>query len=311
MSDYETMQRRRSMVVGVFVIVAVIAFFWMIFKFGDLPTFVSEIKSYEVRVQFPSAPGVQKDTPVRFCGYQIGSVTEVRPPEILKDLNTQEYYHQTVVIISIDNKYKDIPDTVEAKLMTRGLGSSYIDLRVLPVDLRKGRFLAEGSLLQGSTGVTSEFVPEETQQKLDALISGIDSFVNSANNIVGDPENQANLKFALASLADASKQAAETLQRVQEMAVAGKTTLQNADVKIDQLTTSLVTTSEKLSEVMTHLESVLGKVNEGEGTAGKLINDGRLYEQLLEDSKQLELVLQDLRSFLAKAKEKGVPIKLK
>ncbi len=299
------------MVVGVFVIVAVIAFFWMIFKFGDLPTFVSEIKSYEVRVQFPSAPGVQKDTPVRFCGYQIGSVTEVRPPEILKDLNTQEYYHQTVVIISIDNKYKDIPDTVEAKLMTRGLGSSYIDLRVLPVDLRKGRFLAEGSLLQGSTGVTSEFVPEETQQKLDALISGIDSFVNSANNIVGDPENQANLKFALASLADASKQAAETLQRVQEMAVAGKTTLQNADVKIDQLTTSLVTTSEKLSEVMTHLESVLGKVNEGEGTAGKLINDGRLYEQLLEDSKQLELVLQDLRSFLAKAKEKGVPIKLK
>jgi len=310
-SDYETMQRRRSMVVGVFVIVAVIAFFWMIFKFGDLPTFVSEIKSYEVRVQFPSAPGVQKDTPVRFCGYQIGSVTEVRPPEILKDLNTQEYYHQTVVIISIDNKYKDIPDTVEAKLMTRGLGSSYIDLRVLPVDLRKGRFLAEGSLLQGSTGVTSEFVPEETQQKLDALISGIDSFVNSANNIVGDPENQANLKFALASLADASKQAAETLQRVQEMAVAGKTTLQNADVKIDQLTTSLVTTSEKLSEVMTHLESVLGKVNEGEGTAGKLINDGRLYEQLLEDSKQLELVLQDLRSFLAKAKEKGVPIKLK
>jgi len=310
-SDYETMQRRRSMVVGVFVIVAVIAFFWMIFKFGDLPTFVSEIKSYEVRVQFPSAPGVQKDTPVRFCGYQIGSVTEVRPPEILKDLDTQEYYHQTVVIISIDNKYKDIPDTVEAKLMTRGLGSSYIDLRVLPVDLRKGRFLAEGSLLQGSTGVTSEFVPEETQQKLDALISGIDSFVNSANNIVGDPENQANLKFALASLADASKQAAETLQRVQEMAVAGKTTLQNADVKIDQLTTSLVTTSEKLSEVMTHLESVLGKVNEGEGTAGKLINDGRLYEQLLEDSKQLELVLQDLRSFLAKAKEKGVPIKLK
>jgi len=299
------------MVVGVFVIVAVIAFFWMIFKFGDLPTFVSEIKSYEVRVQFPSAPGVQKDTPVRFCGYQIGSVTEVRPPEILKDLDTQEYYHQTVVIISIDNKYKDIPDTVEAKLMTRGLGSSYIDLRVLPVDLRKGRFLAEGSLLQGSTGVTSEFVPEETQQKLDALISGIDSFVNSANNIVGDPENQANLKFALASLADASKQAAETLQRVQEMAVAGKTTLQNADVKIDQLTTSLVTTSEKLSEVMTHLESVLGKVNEGEGTAGKLINDGRLYEQLLEDSKQLELVLQDLRSFLAKAKEKGVPIKLK
>ena len=84
MSDYETMQRRRSMVVGIFVIVAVIAFFWMIFKFGDLPIFVSEIKSYQVKIQFPSAPGVQKDTPVRFCGYQIGTVTDVKPPNIFR-----------------------------------------------------------------------------------------------------------------------------------------------------------------------------------------------------------------------------------
>ena len=53
------------MVVGLFVIVAVIAFFWMIFKFGDLPVLVSELKSYEINIQFPTAPGVQRDTPVR------------------------------------------------------------------------------------------------------------------------------------------------------------------------------------------------------------------------------------------------------
>ena len=66
------MQRRRSFIVGIFVIVAIFAFFWLIFKFGDLPIFVSEIKSYAIRIQFPNAPGVQRDTPVRFCGYQIG-----------------------------------------------------------------------------------------------------------------------------------------------------------------------------------------------------------------------------------------------
>ena len=299
------------MAVGVFVIVAVIAFFWLIFKFGDLPVLVSEIKSYEVKIQFPTAPGVQKDTPVRFCGYQIGTVTDVKPPNILQDRNTKQWYHQTLVIISIENQFKDIPDIVEAKLMTRGLGSSYIELSIPPVDVREGKFLVEGSLLQGSSGVTSEFFPEETQKKLDELITGISSFVKNSNDVIGDAENKANLKAALANLSDASQQASDAIRQLKEAAATGKTMLQNADTRTAQLTTSLLTTSDKLGEVMTNLDSILAKINDGEGTAGKLVNDGRLYEQLLEDSKQLHLVLQDLKSFVAESKEKGIPLKLK
>ncbi|MCJ7728354.1 MAG: MlaD family protein [Sedimentisphaerales bacterium] len=311
MSDYETMQRRRSMVVGVFVVVAVVAFFWLVFKFGDLPGLVSEVRSYEVRVQFPSAPGVQRDTPVRFCGYQIGRVSEIRPPEVLKDLNTGQYYHQAVVIISIDNQFNNIPVDAEAKLMTRGLGSSYIELRIPPRDIREGRFLSEGSLLQGTAGMTSEFFPEESQKKLDDLITGITAFVNNTNDIVGDAENKANIKAALANLAKASQQATEVMKELGEMSAVGKTTLQNVDARMERLTSSLVGTSEKLSEAMKQLDTILTKVNNGDGTAGKLINDGRLYEQLLEDSKQLDLVLQDLKSFVDESKQKGVPIKLK
>ena len=299
------------MAVGVFVIVAVIAFFWMIFKFGDLPVFVSEIRSYEIKIQFPTAPGVQKDTPVRFCGYQIGTVTDVKPPNILQDKNTKQWYHQTLVIVSIDNRFKDIPDIVDAKLMTRGLGSSYIELSIPPVDVREGKFLVEGSLLQGSSGVTSEFFPAETQKKLDELIMGISAFVKNSNDVIGDAENKANLKAALANLADASQEAGDAIRQLKEAAATGKTMLQNADTRTAQLTTSLVTTSDKLSEVMTNLDSLLTKINDGEGTAGKLVNDGRLYEQLLEDSKQLHLVLQDMKTFVTESKEKGISIKLK
>jgi phospholipid/cholesterol/gamma-HCH transport system substrate-binding protein len=299
------------MAVGVFVIVAVIAFFWMIFKFGDLPVFVSEIRSYEIKIQFPTAPGVQKDTPVRFCGYQIGTVTDVKPPNILQDRNTKQWYHQTLVIISIENQFKDIPDIVEAKLMTRGLGSSYIELSIPPVDVREGKFLVEGSLLQGSSGVTSEFFPAETQKKLDELIMGISAFVKNSNDVIGDANNKANLKAALANLADASQEAGDAIRQLKEAAATGKTMLQNADTRTAQLTTSLVTTSDKLSEVMTNLDSLLTKINDGEGTAGKLVNDGRLYEQLLEDSKQLHLVLQDMKTFVTESKEKGISIKLK
>jgi phospholipid/cholesterol/gamma-HCH transport system substrate-binding protein len=310
-SDYETMQRRRSMVVGLFVIVAVIAFFWMIFKFGDLPILVSEIRSYEIKIQFPSAPGVQKDTPVRFCGYQIGTVTDVKPPNVLQDLNTKKWYHQTMVIVSIDNHFKDIPDIVEAKLMTRGLGSSYIDLRIPPVDVLKGKVLVEGSLLQGSTGVSSEFFPEETQAKLEELITGISTFIKNSNDVIGDVNNKTNIKIALANLADASKEANDAIHQIKEAADAGRTMLQNADARTAQLTTSLVATSDKLGEAMANLDSVLAKINEGQGTAGKLVNDGRLYEQLLEDSKQLHLIMQDVKTFVTESTEKGLTIRLK
>jgi phospholipid/cholesterol/gamma-HCH transport system substrate-binding protein len=299
------------MAVGIFVIVAVIAFFWLIFKFGDLPALVSEIKSYEVKIQFPTAPGVQRDTPVRFCGYQIGTVTDVKPPNILQDLNTKKWYHQTLVIVSIENQFKDIPDTVEAKLMTRGLGSSYIELSIPPVDVSKGKVLVEGSLLQGSTGTASEFFPAETQKKLDDLVTGISVFVKNSNDVIGDANNKANLKSALASLADAGREANEAIRQFKEAAEAGKTMLQNTDARTAQLTASLVATSDKLSEVMTRLESVLEKIDNGQGTAGKLVNDGRLYEQLLEDSKQLHLVLQDMRTFVTESTEKGISIKLK
>jgi phospholipid/cholesterol/gamma-HCH transport system substrate-binding protein len=254
---------------------------------------------------------VQRDTPVRFCGYQIGTVTDVKPPNVLQDLNTKKWYHQTMVIVSIDNHFKDIPDIVEAKLMTRGLGSSYIDLRIPPVDVLKGKVLVEGSLLQGSTGVSSEFFPEETQAKLEELITGISTFVKNSNDVIGDANNKANIKTALANLADASKEANDAIRQIKEAADAGKTMLQNADARTAQLTTSLVATSDKLGDVMTNLDSVLVKINDGQGTAGKLVNDGRLYEQLLEDSKQLHLVLQDMKTFVTESTEKGISIKLK
>jgi phospholipid/cholesterol/gamma-HCH transport system substrate-binding protein len=296
------------MVVGVFVIISVIAFFWLIFKFGDLPVLVSELKSYEIKIQFPAAPGVQKDTPVRFCGYQIGTVTEVRPPDIIQDLNTKQWYHQTMVIVNIDNQFKNIPDNIEVKLMTRGLGSSYIEMKEQPGEEKK-KFLVEGSLLQGSTGIASEFFPAETQKKLEELITGISSFVKSSNEIVGDDENKQNLKLTFANLAAASKEANEVVVQLKEAAVAGKIMLRNADTRTEQLTVSLVTTSDKLGEALTSLNIVLDKINTGQGTAGKLVNDGRLYEQLLDDSKQLNLVLQDLQGFLAESKEKGIKIK--
>jgi len=309
-SDYETIQRRRNIIVGIFVVVALCALAGLIYKFGDLPWIVIKHRSFQVFVQFPAAPGVQRDTPVRFCGYQIGRVTKVMAPEMRRDLNTGQMYHQTVVVLSIKEKYVDIPSNVDAKLMTRGLGSSYIELTVDPAKLPapprdpnrpETRFLVQDMRLQGSTGVISEFFPAESQKKLDELVDSMETLIKNTNDIIGDPNNRENLKETLANLAEASQQATETIEEFRQFAAAGTETF-----------TAMVSTSEELSKATAQLRLILEKINSGDGSAAMLINDGRFYENLLENTQQMQVLLEKWTTFINDVNTKGrLPIKLK
>lgn len=329
MSDYEAAQKRRDVIVGVFVVCGLAALGWMIFKFGDLPTAVTRMKSFQVYVQFPTAPGVQRDTPVRFCGYQIGRVTHVMAPEIRVDLATGQGYHQTVAILSIDKRYVDIPSNVEVKLMTRGLGSSYIEVQVDPQELPapprdpnrpETRYLVDGMHLQGSTGITSEFFPEESQEKFSGLVDDIGAFIANANDIIGDRENKGNIKATLAHLSDATEnislamqeataamaEAERTLAEFRTLAAAGTETVKSVDAKADQLVAALVDTSGEIGRAAAQLRLAIEKVNEGQGTAGRFISDAKLYENLLEGTEQLNVLLNDFKDILDKVSEKGL-----
>jgi phospholipid/cholesterol/gamma-HCH transport system substrate-binding protein len=328
-SDYESVQKRRDVIVGIFVIVGLAALAWMILQFGDLPTAVTRMRSFQIYVQFPTAPGVMKDTPVRFCGYQVGMVTRVAPPAIRKDLDTGQLYHQTLCTLSINRIYKDIPSNVEVKLMTRGLGSSYLELKVdprkLPAPPRDPNDpnscrLAEGMVLQGSTGMTSEFFPEESQAQLSGLVEDIRTFVGHANSILGDPKNKENFKATLANVAQTSaampvainqvvetiKDAQQTLDEFRQLAATGSNALKNTDAKAERLVVSLVNTSNELGKAVSQLRLAMEKINNGDGSAGRLLNDGRLYESLLESTTQLNVLLKDLKDLTTKVSEQGL-----
>jgi ABC-type transporter Mla subunit MlaD len=334
--------------VGIFVIFGVSALVWLIFKFGDLPGIVTKYSSFQVFVQFPTAPGVQNDTAVRFCGYQIGRVTDVIAPEPREDLETGLKYYQTVVVLSIDRMYRTIPSNVEVKLMSRGLGSSYIELKQVPGKPLEPRdpnnpetmYLINTMLLQGSTGMTSEFFPEASQEKLDELIAGLEILIGNANDIIGDDDSKKNIKKTLANLADASEQAKYTLEEfeklatagivtlekteakveevvaavvdtsegIREFAATGTSTLKSVDAKAETLVTAMVATSEQLSGAMKELQSVLEKVRTGQGSAARLLNDGTFYENLLENTEQLQVLLEEMKAFIAEWRQKEIKI---
>jgi ABC-type transporter Mla subunit MlaD len=268
-------------------------------------------------------------------------------PEERKDLLTGREYHQTVVILAIDKQYVDIPSNVEVKLMTRGLGSSYIELKVDPENLPappldpnvpETRFLRKDMWLQGSAGMTSEFFPEESQKKLDGLIEGLGNFIENANNIIGKQENKDNISKTLANMTEATEEAVKTLEELRKFAESGTSTIKHVDAKIEEvasaivdtgeefqefastatstvksidtkageLITAMVDTSEELSETASQLRMVLEKINTGQGTAAKLLNDGRFYENLIDDTEQLRILLQELKLLIDKVHENGL-----
>ena len=319
MADYNTLQRRRNMIVGGFVLIAFCAFVWLVFIFGELPIAVSKFRSFRVLVNFPNAPGVQMNTPVRYCGYQIGRVVGISPPFLFKEPDTGRRYHQVKVTLAIDRDFKDIPSNVDVLLMKRGLGSSYIEFEFDP-DREITGFLGDHAVMQGGLGTTSEFLPKAVQEKIEELVNAVTALADSANMIIGDSENRQNIKEMLVNVKLATEQATKALKSFEAMSETGRTridqTADKADKTLDSIKalsdTSTVRVDEvagELSGTIARIRRILAKVDEGDGTAAKLLNDGRLYENLLDSSQELSLALEQLKELAAQAREKGIKIK--
>ncbi|MBE0536912.1 MAG: MCE family protein [Phycisphaerae bacterium] len=319
MVDYNTRQRRRNMIVGGFVLIAFCCFIWLVFIFGELPVAVSRFRSFRVLVNFPNAPGVQENTPVKYCGYQIGRVIGISPPFLFTEPETGRRYHQVKVTLAIDRKFTTIPVNADVLLMRRGLGSAFIEFEFDP-DQQIAGFLKDEDVLQGEMGTSSEFFPKEVQAKIEDLVDAVGSLAESANAIIGDADNQVNIKAAVANVKTATEEAAETLRsfrglserggaRMDETATKANEALEALKTLADTGTARVDDVGEQLAATIADIRRITLKINEGEGSAGKLVNDGRLYENLLDSSQELELALEQLKKLVAEAREDGLRIK--
>ena len=57
----------------------------------------------------------------------------------------------------------------------------------------------------------------------------------------------------------------------------------------------LAATVSEFQTTVERLNAVLGKIEKGEGSLGKLAKDDKLYDNLTEASRELDLLLQDFR----------------
>jgi phospholipid/cholesterol/gamma-HCH transport system substrate-binding protein len=158
-------------------------------------------------------------------------------------------------------------------------------------------FLVDGMVLSGEASGASEFFPREVQKKIETLVDSIGALANNINDILGDTDNKANIKETLANMTVLTDQTTKTLKSLEGFSDTGTDAIRN--------------TADRLDSTLSEMQMVLAKVNTGDGTAARVLNDGQLYENLLDSSEELKMSLEQLRIFVNDINEKGVGVNIK
>jgi phospholipid/cholesterol/gamma-HCH transport system substrate-binding protein len=142
--------------------------------------------------------------------------------------------------------------------------------------------------------------------KVEKLMTSADQLISSVNTVL-DAKGQADLKKTLAELS-------ETMEQFHKVSISANTILDENKGQLKGVVSNFNKVSNDFSKIsdslnkadlgktVRNLNAALGKVDvlmrdldSGKGTMGKLMKDEGLYANLEKTSKELELLLQDVR----------------
>lgn len=141
---------------------------------------------------------------------------------------------------------------------------------------------------------------------LDSTLKSTDSLIKSLNKVVND-QSEKGLKRTVEQLNETLKSFEATSNTVNSLIAKNNdniTTTLESFKKTSQDLNSLSTelkdaqmgkTIESLNKTLTNLNNVLEKVDNGEGTLGKLLKDERLYNNIEAATKEMEELIRDIK----------------
>ncbi len=247
---------------------------------------------------YKNVEGLIPSSPVTINGLVVGQVVSIDFADSKGNL---------VVEFNVDNDFTFSKNS-EAKVYGGGLigGKS---LAIIP-KYEQGLNAKDGDTLLGRVEagllelVNDKLAP--LQEKLEAAITDADTLLTSVNGIL-NVDNQNNLNSIFKDLSISVRQFKGTSIKLNSLLENNEEKLNRAFTNADEISTKLNKVSDSLSKINvkkigTELEVVLANfrkisndLNSGKGTAGKLLKDDKLYDNLEKTTKELELLLQDLR----------------
>lgn len=261
-------------------------------------------KSNVIYARFTDVGALEISNLVKIKGFRIGNVYKIKNMD--KDVSE--------VVVTI-NMIEDVNIPKNSLAVVNNSLTGNASISVIPGDAHT--FLKYGDTIQSSNNpdVISKLM-NSVDPALVNIKEAVDSLklVLSSINSVFDETTKANLKAAVANLKNTSANLSVLLNSKDgDLAK----TLKNAQVFSDNLNQNneklnttienLKNTSQKLTEVqiketvanlnntITQLQTILQKANKGEGSLGLLINDPKLYNNLQNTSRSLNILVDDLK----------------
>lgn len=251
--------------------------------------------------RYEQVNGVQNAAAVMIRGVKIGKVSEIR---VSPDDPTS-----VEVVLSIPRSYR-LPVDSEAKIFSTSImGSKAIEI----VLGSSSEILESGSNI--NSGYTKDLMAvadselDYYKDKITTLVENFNATLKSLNSLVDNnnksiTEALAHLNSITAGLDGAigkdKQQLADIVASIDKFTKALSENSAHIDsimTNVDSVTSALAekNAGESLGESLAELNSVLAKINGGEGTVGRLMRDEQLYANLTQASANLSALLADLK----------------
>ena len=289
------MKVTREIKTAILVISAILLFIWGYSFLKGKDIFTNYKTLY---VQYDNVEGLTSSALVTLNGFSIGKV----------------------VSITIDNKTGKL--LVELQLNTDFPISKSSTATIYEPGFIGGKQIAinpnfddkelaiDGQMLEGTTklGLTATLGNklEPLQGKIESLIVNADKLVTGLNSVL-DAKGQSDIKNSLSELSKTIAEFHKASSSLNLILDTNKAQIGGVVTNFNKISGNFSKISDSLSKAnigktIKDLESTLSKVNgimsdvqAGKGTFGKLMKDDALYTNFSKTSKELELLLQDLR----------------
>tara|TARA_B100000470_G_scaffold221318_1_gene211413 strand:- start:907 stop:1833 length:927 start_codon:yes stop_codon:yes gene_type:complete len=251
------------------------------------------------KIVYAKVDGLSPSNPVTLNGYKIGKVQKINfNPNDTKEL---------IVDVIIENDVK-FSKTSKAELYETGLiGGKAI--AIIPdynnnVIAKSGDYLI-GIVKPGLTDLVNQIMPQ-IQLQLEAVMQKAEIVLSNVNSLF-DEKTKESLKSSIDEFGSLTNSLSETSENINDFIKDNSPNLTTTINNLNATSLKMKDVSNSISEVdlnliLTNLDSTISnlnkithKLNQGEGTVGKLLYDDGLFKNLDNATKNLEELIEDIK----------------
>jgi len=246
--------------------------------------------------KYTDTKGIKISNEVTIKGFQVGNVADIE--------NLDANLNEILVTIKLKDKY-NIPANSVASISSSPLGSASMEIELG----NSTKYLASGDTLitadnLGLLGSLSGKVGPVADQ-LKTTLHSLDSVLNNVNGVL-DANSKANLQATITNMNKVTASLAVSAVSVQTM-LNQQSGVDNNE-KITKMVANIEKTTENLSKAdidgsvaslkkaIDNMNVLVEKVGSKDGTLGLLVNDPKLYYQLLNTVRSTNILLDDFKT---------------